>query len=423
MSANSIKLFHPTGVLRGKVQLPASKSESNRALIIQALSQVKITLHNLSDANDTVLLQRLLRSPEKEINAEDAGTVMRFLTAYFSLTNQHKVLTGTERMCQRPIGVLVDALRELGTEIRYLGLEGYPPLEVLGFHPKFQDPAKIKLRGDVSSQFISALLLCAPVLPGGLELELEGKIASRPYIEMTLALMWEFGVKGAFAGNRIALKPKSYAGGAFAVEADWSAASYWYSMVALAKEAEVLLLGLKENSLQGDSKVAELMTMFGVKTSYLPEGVLLTKTSEPVKKATINFADIPDLAQTFSVLAAAKNVELEMTGLESLRIKETDRIAALQAELTKFGAALMEVNPDTFLVRSNSVLGVRGIEPPRTYYPKFRIETYHDHRMAMAFAPLALLHEIEIKDPTVVRKSFPKFWKELRKVGFMVEED
>ncbi|KAA9327323.1 3-phosphoshikimate 1-carboxyvinyltransferase [Adhaeribacter soli] len=422
MSANGIKLYHPTGILRGKVQLPASKSESNRALLIQALSQKKITLHNLSDANDTVLLQRLLHAPEKKINAEDAGTVMRFLTAYFSLTNQSKILTGTERMCQRPIGILVEALRELGAEINYLDKEGFPPLEILSFKPRFSGKAKVKLLGDVSSQYISALLLCAPALPAGLELELEGKIASRPYIEMTLALMREFGVKAAFAGKRIEVEKQNYAGGAFAVEADWSAASYWYSIAAFAKEAEILLLGLKGNSLQGDSRVAELMKRFGVKTTFLPEGALLTKTAEPEEKTAIDFSDIPDLAQTFAVLAATKNVELEMTGLESLRIKETDRIAALQTELTKFGVALTEIKPGAFLVKNASNFKGEGFESHPLSNSKNQIKTYHDHRMAMAFAPLALLQEIEIEDPEVVRKSYPKFWKELRKVGFVIAE-
>ncbi|MBK0401786.1 3-phosphoshikimate 1-carboxyvinyltransferase [Adhaeribacter sp. BT258] len=410
MSGISISISHPTGILRGTVQLPASKSESNRALIIQALSPERITLQNLSDANDTVLLQRLLHASEKEINAEDAGTVMRFLTAYFSLTNQPKVLTGTERMCHRPIGILVDALRELGVEIKYLGQEGFPPLEIKGFEPKFSGKSNVKLRGDVSSQFISALLLCAPVLPHGLRLELAGKIASRPYIEMTLALMQQFGISSSFIGNDIEIAPKTYEGGTFSVEADWSAASYWYSLVALAKKSEILLTGLKENSLQGDSKVAELMKDFGVKTTFLKEGILLTKTAETAEKIAIDFSDIPDLAQTFAVLAAAKNIALEMTGLESLRIKETDRIAALQTELARFGATLMETKPGTFLVKNDSVLG-----------RKIAVQTYHDHRMAMAFAPLALFQEIQIGNPEVVKKSYPQFWNELRKVGFVVE--
>src|SRR5688572_19253144 len=408
MSAKTIRLSHPTGILKGNVQLPASKSESNRALLIQALSQEKITLQNLSDANDTVLLQRLLNTPEKEINAEDAGTVMRFLTAYFSLTNQPRILTGTKRMCQRPIGILVDALCELGAEIIYLGQPGFPPLEIKSFKPTFSEKPTLKLRGDVSSQFISALLLCSPVLQQGLVLELEGKIASRPYIEMTLALMQQFGVSSTFLENRIEVNADKYKVGTFAVEADWSAAGYWYSLVAMAESAEIQLSGLKESSLQGDSKVANLMEMFGVKTTFIPEGILLTKTTEKAEKAAIDFSDIPDLAQTFAVLAAAKNIELEMTGLESLRIKETDRIAALQTELAKFGSTLEEIQPGTFLVKKDSVSR-----------QKITIQTYHDHRMAMTFAPLALLQEIEVEYPEVVKKSYPKFWEELRKVGFV----
>ena len=289
MNAKTIRISHPTGILRGTVKLPASKSESNRALLMQALCSKKITLHNLSDANDTILLQRLLKAPDKEINAEDAGTVMRFLTAYFSLTDQPKILTGTERMCQRPIGILVEALRELGAEIKYLQNEGFPPLEILNFKPQFSGEAKVKMHGDVSSQFISALLLCAPVLPRGLRLELEGKIASRPYIEMTLALMQQFGVSSTFTQNAIGIAPESYQSGRFSVEADWSAASYWYSLVALAKEAEIFLLGLRKNSRQGDKKVAELMENFGVKTTFLPEGILLSKIAEEIKRSKITF--------------------------------------------------------------------------------------------------------------------------------------
>lgn len=411
MSGKNLLFSHPTGILRGTVQLPASKSESNRALLIQALSKEEITLHNLSDANDTILLQHLLNTPETEINAEDAGTVMRFLTAYFSLTDQSKILTGTERMCQRPIGILVDALRELGADIEYMGQEGFPPLKIEGFRPRFSGPASLKIRGDVSSQFVSALLLCAPVLKGGLTLELGGKIASRPYIEMTLALMQDFGVASEFSETRIEIAPQNYQGGVFSVEADWSAASYWYSMAALAKEAEILLLGLKANSLQGDSRVAALMENFGVKTIFQPEGIFLTKTSNISAKITIDFTAIPDLAQTFAVLAAVKKVELEMTGLESLRLKETDRIAALQTELAKFGATLTEETSGTFLVKNATVLE-----------QKTAIQTYHDHRMAMAFAPLALLSEIEIENPEVVKKSYPQFWEELRKIGFAVKE-
>lgn len=439
MRDKAIRVSHPTGILRGTFQLPASKSESNRALLIQALSSEKITLQNLSDANDTVLLQRLLQSPEKEINAEDAGTVMRFLTAYYSLTGQQKILTGTERMCQRPIGILVNALRDLGAEIEYLGKDGFPPLEIKGFSPKFSGQAMVKLRGDVSSQFISALLLCAPVFKGGLLLELEGKITSRPYIQMTLALMHEFGITGTFIENRIEILPAKYGGGTFAVEADWSAASYWYGLVSLAREGDIFLPGLKDNSLQGDSRVAALMEMFGVETIFLPEGIRLVKSSEKITQtATIDFTDIPDLAQTFAVLATAKNIALEMTGLESLRIKETDRITALQTELEKFGAILAETKQGTFLVKNAIVskqknrVGEFGSPGSEDHYStnqnginsnqKTQIQTYYDHRMAMAFAPLALLQEIEIENPEVVRKSYPEFWNELRNAGFEIQE-
>ncbi|WP_211214357.1 3-phosphoshikimate 1-carboxyvinyltransferase [Pontibacter roseus] len=400
----TVTLTHPSGVLKGTIQLPASKSESNRALIIAALSGQESELHNVSEANDTQLLQRLLQSTDETIDAEDAGTVMRFLTAYYAITGQQKTLTGTERMCQRPIQVLVEALRELGAGIAYLGEEGYPPLKITGFEGNGNN--RLKVRSDISSQYISALLMVAPLLPEGLVLELEGKIGSRPYIEMTLSLMRHFGVSAEFGGNTITVPHQSYKPASFEVEPDWSAASYWYSLVAMAKEADILLPGLKEKSLQGDRAIVDIMRRLGVHTAFSQEGVRLTKKHSE-KRISCDFSNYPDLAQTVVAVCAALGINLEMTGVESLRIKETDRIQALQIEVLTLGASLEEYAPGVFQMKPSIIKNRR-----------FVFRTYQDHRMAMAFAPLALLEPIEIQEPEVVRKSYPRFWEDLARVGF-----
>ncbi|GAB3197781.1 3-phosphoshikimate 1-carboxyvinyltransferase [Pontibacter aydingkolensis] len=405
--SKSLTLTHPTGVLHTSIKLPASKSEANRALIISTLSGGTAELHNLSEANDTQLLQRLLKSDDDTIDAEDAGTVMRFLTAYYAVTGQQKVLTGTDRMCQRPIKVLVDALRELGASINYLGEEGYPPLKIDTF--KGNGKKQLKIRSDISSQYISALLMIAPLLPDGLALELEGKIGSKPYIDMTLSIMRHFGAEATFKGNTITVPHQKYKPASFHVESDWSAASYWYSMVALAKEADVTLLGPKENSFQGDSAVADIMQHLGVYTTFTSEGVNLIKKRHE-KHLLYDFSDCPDLAQTVVALSAALGVTLEMTGLESLRIKETDRIQALQIELLGMGSRMEEVTP-----------GVFRVQPGIITKKSLNFRTYQDHRMAMAFAPLSLLAPVEIQEPSVVRKSYPRFWEDLEKAGFNIK--
>ncbi|WP_192821570.1 3-phosphoshikimate 1-carboxyvinyltransferase [Rufibacter sp. LB8] len=408
ISAAAVRVSHPTGVLRGTFQLPASKSEANRALIIRALSGHNFPIHNLSDANDTQLLNRLLSSPAgPEVSAEDAGTVMRFLTAYYAATSQKLKLTGTPRMCQRPIGVLVDALRTLGADIDYLGQEGYPPLQMNGFTGTGTN--QLSIRSDISSQYISALLMIGPLLPQGLQLTLEGKISSEPYIRMTLAQMAHFGVQATFEGNLISVPPQQYQPREFTVESDWSAASYWYSMVALAQEADVFLPGLRSTSLQGDSVLPTLMAPFGVKTEFSDTGVRLTKQPLQDKIDRIDFSACPDLAQTVVALGASLRVPFEMTGLESLRIKETDRIAALQAEVQKFGSELVETEPDVFAL----ILKTEPKNEPQ-------VHTYEDHRMAMAFAPLGLKQPVLIEEPRVVRKSYPRYWVELEKAGFTI---
>jgi 3-phosphoshikimate 1-carboxyvinyltransferase len=409
--STSINISHPTQILAGTVTLPASKSESNRALIIEALSGAGSQLNNLSEANDTRVITRLLQQTTDELNAEDAGTVMRFMTAYLAVTGQHKTITGTPRMLQRPIGILVDALRELGAQIDYLGQEGYPPLDFRGIDRNRDYPATLKVRGDISSQYISALLMVAPLFPKGLTLELTGKVGSRPYIQMTLALMKHFGVEGVFEGTQIRVPAQPYKPAAYTIESDWSGASYWYSMVALANEATVELKGLRRNSFQGDSAIANIMLNIGVQTEYNQDSVTLTKTDK-IQAFAYDFSDCPDLAQTIAVVCAAKGIAAEMRGLESLRIKETDRIAALQQELRKIGGDLEDLGNEVFRVKP---------APDFTTVPIF--DTYEDHRMAMAFAPLALLSKIAIEEPHVVRKSYPRFWQDLEAMGFVLEKD
>jgi 3-phosphoshikimate 1-carboxyvinyltransferase len=408
MNFKSLIVSHPTGILNGTVTPPASKSESNRAIIIEALSGAGSKLENLSEANDTRVITRLLQEKADELNAEDAGTVMRFMTAYLAVTGQQKTITGTARMQQRPIGILVEALRQLGAQIDYLGQEGYPPLAFRGIDKNREYPATLQVRGDISSQYISALLMVAPLFPNGLTLELQGKVGSRPYIQMTLALMQHFGVQSDFTGNVIKVPAQSYGRAIYTIESDWSGASYWYSMVALAKQARVTLSGLRQPSFQGDSAIADIMVNIGVKTEFVSQGVILTKT-DTLQPFAYDFSDCPDLAQTVAVVCAAKGIAAQMTGLESLRIKETDRIAALQNELRKIGGDLEDLGQEVFRVKPAT--RIQG-------QPKFH--TYEDHRMAMAFAPLGLLTPVEIEEPHVVRKSYPRYWENLADMGFIL---
>jgi len=384
--------------------LPASKSISNRALIINALAGGQSELHNLSDANDTQLMLRLVRSGDNTIDAEDAGTTMRFLTAYFCITNQNKILTGSHRMKERPIGILVDALRSLGGEIEYLEKEGYPSHHIKGFGGQKAD--RISIRGDVSSQYISALMMVAPVLPKGLILALQGKVGSRPYIDMTASLLKHFGVTTNVQANEIAIPNQTFKPAPFTVESDWSAASYWFAFAALADKAEITLPKLLNQSFQGDSAILKLMVELGVEGRF-ENGLLRLSKKKNAQELHWDFTDCPDLAQTVAVVCAVKNVNGFFTGLESLRIKETDRIAALQNELRKIGADLIEDDPEHWRLI------------PSTSLPKSAtFLTYKDHRMAMAFAPLATQMDVEIQDPAVVRKSYPNFWNDMNAVGF-----
>lgn len=384
--------------------LPASKSLSNRALILAALANGESKIQNLSNANDTQLMQRLINATGEVIDVEDAGTTMRFLTAYFAATNQSKILTGTPRMKQRPIGILVDALRKIGAKINYLENDGYPPHEIVAFSN--QQNSAIEIKGDVSSQFISALMMIAPGLPKGLTLKLLGKVGSLPYIEMTAGLMKIFGVDAKMQNGVIQIAAQNYSSASLTIESDWSNASYWFAFTALASEATITLPRLFKDSLQGDQAIIAIMDNLGVAATWRDEDLLLTK-KDANASITWDFTHCPDLAQTVAVVCAAKGIEGNFTGLESLRVKETDRINALQIELKKIGADFIESDHSWRLIPSISL--------PQ----KQTFETYEDHRMAMAFAPLATLMDIEIIDPKVVRKSYPTFWDDVKGFGFI----
>ena len=393
------------------IQLPSSKSISNRALIINALGNGTHHPENLSDCDDTRVMIRALNDDKETIDIMAAGTAMRFLTAYLSVTPGARIITGTERMQQRPIQVLVNALRELGADIEYVANDGFPPLRITGRELRKDT---ISLPGNVSSQYISALLMIAPVLTNGLTIRLTGDIISRPYINLTLQLMNDFGVRAEWTDDhRLKVEPQAYHSTPFYVESDWSAASYWYQIVALSKEAEVTLPGLFKDSYQGDSQVAGIFRSLGVETIYKDKAVILKKNGKSVERLDYDFINQPDLAQTFVVTCALLNIPFRFSGLQSLKIKETDRMAALITEMRKLGYILHETD--------GSVLSWEGERCTTEEHPA--IDTYEDHRMAMAFAPTCLaLPEILINNPQVVSKSYPRYWEDLRQAGFIIKE-
>jgi 3-phosphoshikimate 1-carboxyvinyltransferase len=409
--------------VKATIQLTGSKSECNRALVIEALSKGKVKVTNISDAADAVTLAGILRdvvgSPlsvvseahktdnsQHTVNIGPAGTAMRFLTAYFTLQGGEVLLTGTERMKQRPIGILVDALRTLGARITYAENEGFPPLLIQGGFEQLTDTITIK--GDISSQYITALLLIANSLPKGLQLHIDGELTSRPYVEMTLSMLQQAGIQHQWTDHTISIAPQEFRETSIWVEPDWSAASYWYSVAALADEAELFLPGLTSYSLQGDSVITELTANFGITSQFKDGGVYLKKEPKPIIRKIFDLKSCPDLAQTLIVVCAALGHDATFTGLETLKIKETNRIAALQNELGKMGVQLIEKGL------------VYKLDCSQKFIPQsITIETYEDHRMAMAFAPLALvLPQVIIEDAEVVNKSYPDFWKDFEKAGF-----
>ena len=406
----------PDRALVGEITLDGSKSIANRVLIVRALCEENFSIQKIARSKDTETLQTLLASAETTLDAGAAGTTFRFLTAYLALQPGTQVLTGSERMKQRPIGVLVKALRELGADINYTENEGYPPLRI--GEPEQMQGGDLSISAGTSSQYISALLLIAPTLPSGLNLSLNGTIVSRPYIDMTIHLMRYFGAEVGWDEQTIRVAPGAYRPRSFVVEADWSAASYYYAMAAFAERVDLQLNGLYEESVQGDAAIAGIMTAFGIETEYNERGIRLTKTGREKRALDHDFLTCPDLAQTVAVACAGSGKSAMFTGLETLRIKETDRIAALQTELAKVQVWLSQLpakftdDPDReyFMLEGNAI------------FPKIpTFATYEDHRMAMAFAPLALLHPVLIDDPEVVVKSYPEYWTDLRRLGFEVK--
>jgi 3-phosphoshikimate 1-carboxyvinyltransferase len=404
--------------LKGSVRLPLSKSECNRLLIIRALTATEEPMHGMSDAQDSQVLAQLLTKSEKASsdNVYDcgpAGTTMRFLTAYFATLEGTRIVTGSARMQKRPLGILVDALRSLGAQITYKGEEGFAPIEING---KKLQGGQVELDGSVSSQFVTALLLIAPTLHNGLVIKFKSAIASMPYILMTLRIMERFGVYGIWDGDTLSVSNQSYkvedAASQFSVEADWSAASYCYSLAAIADEADIFLEGLHEQSLQGDSVLAWLFPFLGVSTKYEEGGVRITKNGYVPKAFAFDFEECPDIVQTCAVVAAAKKIPFLMRGLNTLRVKETDRIQALINELKKFGVSGTEPG--------KGLLELRTFDGP--VKTPIEVDTYEDHRMAMAFTPLAILYPgLVMNDPGVVGKSWPGFWEEMKKLGATIK--
>lgn len=385
--------------------LPSSKSISNRLLLLNVLSGSGVVPENVSESDDTKVMRQALDGNLEHVDVGAAGTSMRFLTAYLALTEGIHTITGSERMKQRPITLLVEALRSLGAEIEYIETEGYPPLRIKGGCLK---SGVVELDGSVSSQYISALLMIAPQIEGGLTMRLMGKINSRPYIAMTLDLMSRFGAKYEWVDNQITVSGGGYTYSPMRVESDWSAASYWYAIASLTPGREYVLEGLERNSLQGDSAVVQIAAGLGVETVFTSSGIIIKATGKTPENYIYDFSQQPDLAQTFVVLCCLLGVRFSFTGLESLKIKETDRITALITELRKVGYTLMTNDTDT-------------IEWNGDYREKQStavISTYKDHRMAMAFAPIAfVMGDIKIDDPMVVTKSYPRYWEDFSLVA------
>lgn len=406
--------------LKADIALPPSKSISNRALIISALTENAKETENLSACDDTLVMVRALREMPPVIDVEGSGTAMRFLTAYLSIQEGTHVITGSERMKQRPIRILVEALRRMGAQIEYLEEEGFPPLRIIGGKI---DGGKTEMQADISSQYVSALLLIGPTLPKGLEIRLIGSITSRPYIDLTLCVMRDFGAKADWtSADTIKVEPGGYQPVRFAIESDWTAASYWYELVALSRHSDpqVSLQGLIDGSRQGDATVRYLFSMMGVKTKFATEGqgfpteVTLKKHDHRLPHMDYDFINQPDLAQTLIVSCCLKEIPFRFKGLSTLRIKESDRIEALRNELRKLGY-IVEVEGEDELVWD-------GQRTQAEAHPV--IETYDDHRMALAFAPACMVFpSITINHPEVVYKSYPDFWKHLRQAGIEITEE
>ncbi|WP_282080850.1 3-phosphoshikimate 1-carboxyvinyltransferase [Aquimarina algiphila] len=402
----NLKLEHISNIRNNTLQITGSKSETNRLLILQALYP-NISIENVSNSDDSELMQKALQSEELVVDIHHAGTAMRFLTAYFAVKEgRETVLTGSKRMKERPVKILVEALQQLGCEISYENEHGYPPIRIQGKQPNTNHVA---LQANVSSQYISALMLIAPSLPDGLEIVLEGKVTSVPYINMTLSLLKDVGIEGTFQNNKITIG--SYQGvisKSVVVESDWSSASYFYSIVALSNDRSVTIGSYKKESYQGDSSLSEIYKYLGVETTFGKNTITLKKVSDSVLALPegLDLSNSPDIAQTIAVTCFGLGVGCYLTGLHTLKIKETDRLEALKTEIEKLGGQV-HITEDTL-----------RLEPSDTISKDVSIATYNDHRMAMAFAPLALKTSLFIEDANVVSKSYPDFWLDLKKLGF-----
>ncbi len=402
------QIFSPADPITGRIKLPASKSITNRVLIMRALSSHNFPVYNISDSDDSKVLVGALSNLEKEeYNIGHAGTAMRFLTALFAVLPGERVLTGSERMQQRPVAPLVDALLDMGADIKYLKKEGYPPLIIRG---KKLTAREISISANISSQFISALMLIAPYLPQGLRISLKGRVLSRPYLEMTAELMRLAGIVVNFADTTIEVEPGNYHLESFTIESDWSAASYWFAFAGLSRGSQIVLKGLHENSLQGDAALVSIFNAIGVEASFVNDGLQLNHTMPGKNFFDYDFCHQPDLAQTLAVYLSLKEIPFHLRGLYNLSIKETDRIAAVVNELDKLGYILKQKNNEELLW-----------DGTKKSFSSNAILTYKDHRMAMAFAAAAFLFEpIEIHEPGVVTKSYPNFWNNLKETGFTI---
>ncbi|MDX1542988.1 MAG: 3-phosphoshikimate 1-carboxyvinyltransferase [Christiangramia sp.] len=405
----TLSVSHNELDLKAELKITGSKSESNRLLILKALYP-DIQIENLSNSDDTVVLKKALEKGDGTIDIHHAGTAMRFLTAYFASKEGCEVeITGSNRMKERPIRLLVDALQRMGADIQYLNEAGYPPLKIRG---KKLHVDSIKLQANVSSQYVSALMLIGASLPNGLEIILDGRITSTPYILMTLEILQHAGIKGKFDQDRVYIAPvDKLEPSTIAVESDWSSASYFYSIAAISNSAEIKLSNYRKTSRQGDCCLADIYKHFGVRTEYIGDSIILRKNGTPrAIRIKEDLRNSPDIAQTIAVTCLALGVECELHGLHTLKIKETDRLQALKNEMEKFGAKV------------NITQDCLQLFPTRNLNEGVHVETYNDHRMAMAFAPLALKVPLFVEDADVVSKSYPDFWKDLRKLGFKTAE-
>lgn len=399
-----MKISKPNTFSSNTIQLPGSKSESNRALIIQALSSEVISIENLSNADDSNIINQAVYSTDMIVDCEHSGAALRFLCAYFSIKkNADVILTGSQRLKERPLKILVDALRELGAHIEYLEKTGYAPVKIKG--QELISHAPINIQADVSSQFISALIMIAPKIKNGLQLHLENKIISAPYLSMTMEMMHQAKIHIILNDESIIVPEQEFQSCTYVIEPDWSAASYWYAFVSLGI-GELYLPGFKKESTQGDAILAKWMSDWNVETTFEENGIRLKRTNHFNPKEIYDFIDCPDIAQTLITLSALRKHPLKFTGVESLKVKETDRIEALQNELGKIGVTM---DNGQLIIDNGQLIIDNGL----------KIDTYNDHRMAMAFSLLSMcFNDVEIKDEKVVSKSYPNFWKDLETMGF-----